>query len=139
MNPAHVDAVQRSFAQIAPIAPQAAALFYVNLFEVDPSLRSLFQGDMQRQGERLMSMLGAAVKMLDKPGTLLPTLRALGARHAGYGVASGHYASVGTALLTTLEQGLGEAWTADVAQAWQAVYAVIRDTMLEGTTQLVEA
>jgi hemoglobin-like flavoprotein len=139
MNPAHVDAVQRSFAQIAPIAPQAAALFYVNLFEADPALRSLFRGDMHRQGERLMSMLGGAVKMLDKPAALLPVLRSLGARHAGYGVAPGHYASVGTALLTTLEQGLGEAWTADLKQAWTAVYAVIRDTMLEGATQRVEA
>jgi len=37
--------VQTSFAQVRPIADAAAALFYRRLFELDPTLRPLFNGD----------------------------------------------------------------------------------------------
>lgn len=129
MNPQQSDLVRSSFALVQPIASQAAALFYVNLFEADPALRRLFAGDMDQQGERLMSMIGAAVGMLDRPAALLPLLQKLGARHAGYGVTDAHYATVGAALLKTLEQGLGDAFTADVREAWTVLYGVIASTM----------
>jgi hemoglobin-like flavoprotein len=139
MHSAHVDAVRHSFGQVALIAPQAAALFYDNLFAADPSLRALFKSDLSRQGERLMAMIGKAVGMLDKPAALLPVLRSLGARHAEYGVVTAHYATVGAALMKTLAQGLGAAWTPETQEAWATVYGVIRDTMLEGAASTVEA
>ena len=133
MNPRQIVLVRSSFALVQPIAAQAAALFYDHLFAADPSLRLLFRGNMAQQGERLMTMIGSALGLLDRPGALLPVLRGLGARHAGYGVQEAHYATVGAALLKTLEQGLGEAFTADVRQAWVELYGVISTTMLEGT------
>ena len=131
MNPQQIDLVRSSFALVQPIAPQAAALFYANLFEADPALRPLFKGEMAQQGERLMSMIGAAVGMLDRPATLMPVLRKMGARHAGYGVKDAHYATVGAALLKTLEQGLGDAFTTDAREAWTVLYGVIASTMQE--------
>ena len=131
MNPQQIDLVRSSFALVQPIAPQAAALFYDNLFEADPALRPLFKGDMAQQGERLMSMIGAAVGMLDRPATLIPVLRKMGARHAGYGVKDAHYGTVGAALLKMLEQGLGDAFTADAREAWTVLYGVIASTMQE--------
>ena len=132
MNRQQIDLVRSSFALVQPIAPQAAALFYANLFEADPDLRLLFNADMVTQGERLMTMIGSALGLLDRPAALLPVLRRLGARHVGYGVQTGHYASVGGALLKTLEQGLGQAFTAEVREAWVELYGVISATMLEG-------
>lgn len=121
--------VRRSFAQIEPIADQAAALFYGNLFDADPGLRRLFHGDMQAQGHKLMQMIGAAVALLDQPERLLPVLRQLGARHGGYGVQAVHYETVGDALIKTLAQGLGPAFNAETRAAWLAVYALISGTM----------
>ncbi len=135
MNSQQVDLVRHSFALVKPIAPQAAALFYGHLFDADPTLRSLFRGDMQMQGERLMSMIGSAVGLLGQPAVLLPVLRTLGARHAGYGVVDSHYATVGGALLKTLEQGLGDAFTPAVRQAWTDLYGVIAETMQAGARQ----
>lgn len=123
--------VRRSFAQVEPIAPQAAALFYGHLFSADPALRPLFRGDMQAQGQKLMQMIAAAVSLLDKPAQLLPVLRQLGQRHGGYGVQDAHYASVGAALIKTLEQGLGEAFTPETRAAWLSVYGLISATMME--------
>jgi hemoglobin-like flavoprotein len=129
MTPHQIDLVRHSFAAVAPIAEQAAALFYDNLFAADPQLKPLFRSDMGHQGQRLMTMIGAAVGLLDQPQKLMPVLRSLGLRHAAYGVQAHHYDTVGSALLTTLGQGLGDAFTPDVRAAWAAMYMMVATEM----------
>jgi hemoglobin-like flavoprotein len=138
MTPHTITLVQHSWSQVLPIAPQAAALFYANLFKLDPLLAPLFKGDMQAQGQRLMQMIGAAVGQLSDLPKLLPVLRGLGQRHAGYGVQTAHYATVGAALLQTLAQGLGPAFSADVEAAWGQVYGVLAQTMMDGAASSAE-
>lgn len=122
--------VQGSWQKVAAIAPQAAELFYQNLFTADPSLKPLFKGDMPEQGKKLMQMIGAAVGKLNDLPTLVPILQGLGKRHAGYGVEDSHYQTVGAALLKTLGQGLGADFTEEVKEAWTAVYTVMADVMV---------
>jgi len=131
MNSHTIDRVRKSWTQVLPIAPQAADLFYGHLFALDPSLQPLFKGDMAAQGRKLMQMIGAAVGKLDEPATLLPILQGLGRRHGGYGVLPSHYSTVGTALLRTLSDGLGAAFTADTRLAWTEVYGALADTMMQ--------
>lgn len=129
MDPRQIQLVQESFAKVLPIADLAAAMFYNRLFEIAPGLKPLFKGDMQQQGKRLMSMIAAAVRGLNDLDKLVPVVQQLGVRHHGYGVQDKDYATVGAALLWTLEQGLGAAFTNDVKRAWTAVYGVLADTM----------
>jgi len=131
MNANQITLVQQSFAQVAPIAGQAAEMFYQRLFETDPSLSGLFKGDMKEQGRKLMTMIAAAVRGLDNVETLVPVLQKLGARHGNYGVKASDYETVGGALLWTLERGLGPAFTNEVKAAWTAVYAVLAKTMID--------
>ena len=121
--------VQESFAAVMPIADDAAALFYRRLFELDPSLERMFKGDMTEQRRKLVQMLTAAVKGLDRLDQLVPVVEELGRRHVGYGVADAHYDTVGAALLWTLEKGLGSAFTPEVRDAWVAVYGLLAGTM----------
>lgn len=124
--------VQDSFGRIAPVADTAAELFYARLFDLDPGLELLFKGDIAEQGRKLMQMLGLAVKSLDRLEQFLPAVRALGARHVGYGVQDRDYDTVGQALLWTLEQGLGDAFTPEVEAAWGEVYATLAAAMQGG-------
>ncbi len=132
METHHVQSVRSSFAILRPEAAAVAASFYARLFAADPTLRTLFRGDLAAQGERLMAMIASAVDLLDRPDALLPVLRELGARHVAYGVVERLYANVGSALLATLEAALGERFTGDARDAWVAVYGVISGTMLDG-------
>ena len=131
MNARQIELVQASWREVAPIADDAASLFYSRLFDLDPSLKSMFRGDMKQQGKKLMSMIGFAVNALNRIDSLLPGLRSLGQRHAGYGVRDEHYDTVARALLWTLEKGLGAAFTKEVKQAWIAAYGVLAGTMKE--------
>jgi len=129
MTPETITLVRQSWSKVAAIAPQAAALFYQNLFAADPRLRSLFKGDMERQGRLLTHMVGLAVDALDDLGTLVPVLQDLARRHVGYGVQSADYQTVGAALLETLDQGLGNDFTPPVRAAWASTYALVADVM----------
>jgi hemoglobin-like flavoprotein len=130
MTPQQIRLVQSSYARLKPEAAGVAASFYERLFVIDPALRGLFRDDLARQGERLMHMIGAAVGLLNRPETLFPVLHALGARHVGYGVKAEHYDSVGTALIDTLEAGLGSGFTSELRAAWQRLFEIVRCEML---------
>jgi nitric oxide dioxygenase len=130
MTPDQVKAIQDSFLKVKPISEQAAELFYGRLFEIAPAVRPLFRGDMKEQGRMLMAVLAIVVHGLDNLESILPAARALAKRHVGYGVKAADYAPVGAALLWTLERGLGEQWTPELAVAWQAAYTLLSEFMI---------
>ncbi len=129
MNTAQIALVRSSFAKVAPISAAAAAMFYERLFELDPALKPLFKGNIEEQGRKLMQVIGFAVTSLDAPDKLLPAVQALGKKHRGYGVKDGDYDTVASALLWTLEKGLGDAFTPMVKAAWTETYVLLADTM----------
>jgi len=141
MTPEQVKLVQQSFSKVVPISQQAAAIFYDRLFETAPQVRSLFPFDMDEQRGKLMATLTAVVSGLGNLPSILPTASALAKRHVSYGARAEHYPVVGAALLWTLENGLGENWTPDVADAWKEAYATLSAFMISeayGTPQAAE-
>ena len=139
MTPEQIALVRESFAKVAPIAPAAAAMFYERLFTLDPSLRPLFKGDMNEQGRKLMAMIGTAVANLHRVGEIVPAVRDLGRRHAGYRVKDAHYDTVAAALLWTLEQGLGDDFTPSTKDAWATCYGVLAGEMKAGAAMAMAA
>lgn len=138
MTPELIDLVQNSFAKIKPIAPQAGALFYKNLFQLAPELRPLFREDVSDQGRKLMDMLAVAVGMLRQPQRLKEAVEQLGTRHAAYGVKEEYFKPVGEALLLTLEQGLGNDFTPQVKLAWATLYKELTGIMGESLRIAIE-
>jgi hemoglobin-like flavoprotein len=129
MTPHQVQLIRGSWQKVVPIQDQAAELFYGKLFQLEPALKPLFKGDMKEQGRKLMTMLNTVVTQLERLDTLVPAVQGLGKRHAGYGVKPEHYAAVGSALLWTLDAGLGDAFTGEVRDAWAAAYGVLAGVM----------
>jgi hemoglobin-like flavoprotein len=124
-----IELVQRSFQMVQPILGPAAMMFYDRLFELDPSLRRMFRTPGEEQARKLGQALTIVVTSIDRPDQILGAVEALGRRHAGYGVRDEHYTTVGLALLWTLEQGLGDAFTPAVRDAWSAAYGWLAVTM----------
>lgn len=132
MTPTEHQLIRSSWSAVAPIADQAATLFYARLFETDPQVEKLFRHtDMERQRTLLVQTLAVVVKSIDRLDTIVPAVQALGRRHAGYGVEVEHYATVGAALLWTLEQGLGDEFTYDTKLAWADAYRRLSSVMIE--------
>jgi hemoglobin-like flavoprotein len=129
MTPNQIDLVQRSWNQVVPMGEAAVLMFYERLFFVDPSLRLMFRGDMKRQSRKVLEMITFTVSGLSRLEEIVPIVQSLGRRHAVYGTRDEHYVTVGAALLWTLEQGLGAAFTPAVREAWAAAYALLANTM----------
>jgi hemoglobin-like flavoprotein len=130
MTPDQVTLVQQSFARVAPISETAAVLFYDRLFEIAPSVVPMFPTDMKEQRKKLMATLAVVVGGLSNLDSVLPAASALAKRHVSYGAKPEHYPVVGAALLWTLEKGLGDGWTPDVAAAWTAAYGTLSSYMI---------
>lgn len=139
MTQQQIALVQQSFAAIRSDADLIAMRFYARLFFLDSSLRALFPHNMTEQGRKLITMLAFVVQGLDSPGELLPHVVRLGERHRGYGVEDRHYATVGDALLWTLEKELGNEFTVEVRDAWTAAFTLLASTMTEPSAETMAA
>jgi hemoglobin-like flavoprotein len=135
LTPEQVTLVRETWSQVVPISDKAAELFYGKLFELDPALKPMFTGDMTEQGQKLTRMIGIAVDGLDKLDEIIPAVQDLGVKHLGYGVMNSHYDTVGEALLWTLGQGLGDAFTTGVMSAWNDVYTLLANTMKDAARE----
>ena len=129
MTPEDVKRIQSTWALVIPIRDQVATLFYGRLFELDPALRKLFKTDLKSQGEKLTDMITVVVNGLTKLEAIVPAVQALGKRHVDYGVKDADYDTVGSALLWTLDKGLGAAFTPEVENAWAQAYGLLATTM----------
>jgi nitric oxide dioxygenase len=141
VNPTQIKLVQESFAKVAPISETAAVLFYDRLFEVAPQVKAMFPADMKEQRKKLMATLAVVVNGLGNLESILPAASALAMRHVSYGAKKEHYPVVGAALLWTLEKGLGDAWTPELANAWTTAYGTLSGFMISeayGRSQTAE-
>jgi len=132
MHAQQVVLVRQTWERVKPHADAVADIFYARLFELDPTLRLFFKADMRAQGRKLTSTIGLAVASLDRLEEVLPAVRQLGRRHACFGVRDEHYATVGAALLDTLDAGLKDAFTPEVKAAWSALYSGVATEMKRG-------
>ncbi len=121
--------IRSSFALVAPQAEELARHFYATLFGRAPETRDLFPVNMEVQRSRLLRALVHVVQMVDRPDELVPFLEQLGRDHRKFGVLAEHYDAVGAALLGTVAEFAGPAWTPRVERAWTDAYGIVASAM----------
>lgn len=131
MTPTDVALIRDGFRMLAGEPDALASAFYGRLFTLDPALRPLFRDDLRAQGRKLVAALAHVVHGLDRLDTIIEDVRDLARRHTGYGVVPAHYATVGLALIGTLEARLGSDFTPEVRSAWTEAYGLLAGAMIE--------
>ena len=99
--------------------------FYRRLFELAPEVRPLFKGEIGQQAKKFSDMFAWVIANLQHPDELGREMRALGARHRGYGVTIDQYAPLGSALIWMFQRTLGDRFTPEMEEAWLEAYAFI--------------
>jgi hemoglobin-like flavoprotein len=130
MTPEHAEIIRRSFDSIWPVRRKFADLFYRRFFELAPDAQRLFSSDMERQYLKLMDMIAAIVGALDRRELFQSIIRHTGRQHARFGVRPSHFVAFGDALIWSLEQQFGAAFTAELRAAWIALYDAVRTEMI---------
>jgi hemoglobin-like flavoprotein len=135
----NVELLEQSFELVKPKADEFVSSFYDNLFTDYPAAKPLFEhSNMAKQQQMLKGALVMVIENLRSPETLSDALKGLGTRHVKYGALPEHYPLVGNSLLKTLEQYAGDAWTAELKEAWAGAYGAITELMLEGANYAQE-
>jgi hemoglobin-like flavoprotein len=132
MTPEQITLVQSSFERLGPQLPAMATRFYQELFTRDQALRPLFTTPLAQQEVKFTEKLTEIVQAMPRLDELLTHTRALGARHAGYGVHAVDYQTLGDALLAALAAVLGDSFDAATREAWTRAYNLVAEPMLEG-------
>jgi hemoglobin-like flavoprotein len=127
---ADIEVIRESLPDIRRHLDAASERFYVNLFTLAPELRALFPPDMADQGMRFMSTLVTMADLFDDPDAFAAGVERLARVHARAGVRAAHFAPMGHALLVTLGEVMGPAFTSPLQQAWRGAYDHIAAAMI---------
>ena len=134
MKPEQIKLVKKTWKILMGINPKIIGdAFYSKLFTDHPAIRKLFPSDMNQQYIKLVDMLTSIIMNLDHLESVSEEIIAMSNRHTGYGVKPAHYEMVGSALLWTLQKGLGAEWSDDIENAWIACYQSLADTMIQNS------
>ena len=133
--PLDIDSLETSFDAIAPRGDELVEDFYRRLFTAAPAVKPLFPDDMTRQRKMLLAALVLLRKSLRDLDRIAPTLRALGARHVGYGALPEHYPVVGAVLIESMAHIAGDAWRPEYAAAWADAYGAVAAEMMAGAEE----
>lgn len=135
-----LNALETSFDLVAPRGDELMELFYSRLFETAPAVIPLFAGaDMIRQRQMLLGALVLLRRSLRNLDAVVPALRAMGARHVGYGAQPEHYVVVGSTLIGAMAELAGEDWRPVYTEAWSVAFSLVASTMIEGAAEASQA
>jgi nitric oxide dioxygenase len=131
LTPEQIKTVQDSFDRVFPVKEDLSESFYNVLFDMAPSVRSMFPEDMMSQRLKLSDTLSYTVRNLHRPEVVEETIVGLARRHVRYGALPEHFAPVGMALITALKKHLPGGMTEKEADAWLMAYTFISDMMID--------
>ncbi|MFF3642972.1 globin domain-containing protein [Streptomyces sp. NPDC002564] len=127
--------VQRTMAEIAPVADKVTSYFYALLFTRHPDLRPLFPVAMDTQRDRLLKALLTAAENVDNRDVLVTYLKNLGRGHRKYGTRPEHYPAVGECLIGALSRYASTVWDEATEAAWVRTYTTISQVMIDAAAE----
>ena len=123
--------VKQSFEDLRPHHEPTSYDFYEALFRRAPELRDLFREDLKGQGMRFMNTLGLVLDDMEDPGRTTIDYAELGKLHTTLGVRQAHFEPMEEALMESLSNKLGEAFTQDLESAWRSAFEAFSKKLIE--------
>jgi len=133
MSKRQIDLVTSTFEQFLAAGDSGAVRFYERLFETAPNVRKLFPDDVEQQARKFLQALRVIVSSLSSTERAARVLKRLGDKHHGYGAETDHYSVVGTVLVETLHDVLGDDFSDEASEAWTAAYRLISSIMISAS------
>jgi hemoglobin-like flavoprotein len=129
--------VEANLAIVVQAEPDVVGRFYAKLFQRHPELQRLFGRRSQREQEKMLTeAILAVVGHMEDAAWLRGVLRPLGAKHVTYGVTEAMYPLVANALIDTLREVSGSAWSPEVQSAWSGALNAVAGEMIAGAREV---
>ncbi len=103
---------------------------YEILFARHPELKSLFKDAPEDQPNKLAAAVCAYAMHIDRLEALSEAVETMAKAHVRAGVKPEHYPLVGKALLSAMQEVLGEAATPQVLKAWEEAFSFLAEALI---------
>lgn len=138
----HAEVIRATLPVVGENIGAITGLFYTKLFDAAPTLeRDVFNRSNQARGEQQKALAGSianfASLLISETGEdPRATIGRIAHKHASLGVRETQYDVVHTFLFEAIVEVLGDAVTAEVAEAWDAVYWLLANALIDAEKQL---
>jgi len=109
---------------------------YEILFEKYPETKALFNGSPADQPKILLAAIAAYANNIDNIERLHDRVMYIADAHVKSHVQEEHYPMVGEAVLTAMQEVLGEAATPEILEAWKEAYFYLAEILVMNEKQL---
>lgn len=107
--------------------------FYARMFKAHPELRNMFNMGNQANGRQKSALANAVLayaENIENPGVLISVLKGIGTKHRSLNIQPEQYKIVGTHLIASIGEVVGEAATQEILDAWTVAFYQLADIMI---------
>ncbi|MEX0614621.1 MAG: globin domain-containing protein, partial [Methylophaga sp.] len=130
MNSAQINIVKQTMPVLQEHGETLTRRFYENMFSNNPEVKRFFNPAHQQTGTQQRALAGAICAYaanIDNPTALSGAVDLIAHKHVSLGIQPEHYPIVGSNLILTIKEVLGDAANDEVLEAWTAAYGQLVD------------
>jgi nitric oxide dioxygenase len=108
--------------------------FYSRMFREHPELRNIFNMGNQANGRQKSALANAVLayaENIEDPGILRGVLKGIGTKHRSLNIQPEQYKIVGTQLIASIGEVVGEAATPEIVEAWAVAFDQLAKIMID--------
>lgn len=116
--------------------------FYARMFKHHPELKNIFNMGNQTNGKQKSALANAVLayaENIDDPSVLINVLKGIGTKHRSLNIQPEQYKIVGTQLIASIAEVVGEAATTEILEAWTVAYYQLAQIMIDLEKGLYQA
>jgi nitric oxide dioxygenase len=115
--------------------------FYARMFTAHPELRNMFNMGNQANGRQKSALANAVLayaENIENPSVLIGVLKGIGTKHRSLNIQPDQYKIIGTHLIASIGEVVGEAATQEILDAWTIAFFQLADIMINLEKELYQ-
>ncbi len=133
MNPHQKELIKATIPILRASGEDLTNYFYARMFKHHPELRNMFNMGNQANGRQKSALANAVLayaENIDDPSVLIGVLKGIGTKHRSLNIQPEQYKIVGTHLIASIGEVVGEAATLPILEAWTTAFYELADIMI---------
>jgi nitric oxide dioxygenase len=141
MNPHQKELIKATIPILRSSGEDLTTYFYSRMFQHHPDLKNIFNMGNQANGRQKSALANAVLayaENIDDPSVLIGVLKGIGTKHRSLNIQPEQYKIVGTQLIASIAEVVGEAATPEILEAWTAAYYELAQIMIDLEKELYQ-
>jgi len=134
MNPHQKELIKATVPILRSSGEDLTNYFYARMFTHHPELRNMFNMGNQSNGRQKSALANAVLayaENIENPSVLIGVLKGIGTKHRSLNIQPDQYKIVGTQLIASIAEVVGEGATPEILEAWTTAFYQLAQIMID--------